>query len=92
MDEVHSVGTVKIFDYGCVETGSGLDFEILKQPKFWRYNNTANAWAHSSKGDANERVHTAKFSHSLDSSHSLGPATNAGNSISNSLRASERII
>ena len=35
MDEVHAVGTVKVFDYGSVEIDPGLDFEILKQPKFW---------------------------------------------------------
>ena len=90
MDEVHVVGTVKIFDYGHVENVSRLDFEILRQPKFWQYHDTANVWMHSSEGDANVRVHTEKFSHSLDSSHSLDPTTQVGNSVSHSLRAAER--
>ena len=89
LDEVHAVGTVKVFDYRCVEIDPGLDFEILKQPKFWQYTDTANAWTHSSEGDANARVHMENFSHS---SHSLDPAQQAGNSVSNSLRAPERII
>ena len=92
LDGTYTAGTVKLFDYWRVDMDSGLDFEILKEPKFWQYHNTANAWMHSSEGNVAVPVHNASNSfHSLDSPHSLDPATNVGNSVSDSLRASRRL-
>ena len=61
-----------------------VDFEILKQPRFWQYTPTENAWTHSSEGDATVPTPTQNDA----ASNSLDPATNAGNVVSNSFNSS----
>ena len=80
LGEEHQIGTVKIFTYMESVADHSMDFTILRQPKFWTYAASANAWTHSSEGDATIPVSTTN-----EASHNpLDPAPNAGNIDSNS--------
>ena len=80
LDRQHTVGTIKLFDYSATATDSDFDFTILNQPQFWMYNSTANAWSHSSGGDASVSVHD-------DSTHFLPSSTPRDSHSSHSLWA-----
>ena len=65
-----------------------IDFEILKQPQFWAYSASANAWTHSSDGE----LHTQNsLQNSLDHQGNDSDNTNYLNS-SHSSRATQRIV
>ena len=81
----HAVGTVKLFSYMEHAADQDVDFEILKQPRFWQYTPTENAWTHSSEGDTTVPTYTWNDV----ASNSFDLATNAGNVVSNSLHSSQ---
>ena len=71
------IGTIKVFEYMETAADQEIDFEILKQPKFWAYSASANAWPHSSDGE----VHTQNsLTNSLDYQSNDNDSTNSLNS------------